>query len=56
MMKKPLPSKTPPALKKREREKLENELESGPAVDQRRDEMMRKVLAGPKAKSSAKKK
>ena len=36
-----------PALKKRKREKLEAELESGPQVDQRRDDIMRKMLASP---------
>ncbi len=39
--------KKAPALKKRKREKLETELESGPQVDQRRDDIMRKMLASP---------
>jgi hypothetical protein len=41
------PTNKAPALKKRKREKLETELESGPQVDQRRDNIMRKMLASP---------
>jgi hypothetical protein len=40
-------SKKAPALKKKKREKLETELESGPQVDQRRDDIMRRMLATP---------
>jgi hypothetical protein len=40
-------SKKPEALKKRERERLATELESGPQVDQRRDDIMRRMLASP---------
>lgn len=43
----PAPKKKAPALHKRKREKLETELESGPQVDQRRDDIMRKMLASP---------
>lgn len=39
--------KKAPALRKRKREKIEAELESGPQVDQRRDDIMRKMLASP---------
>lgn len=39
--------KKAPALHKRKREKLETELDSGPQVDQRRDDIMRKMLASP---------
>lgn len=39
--------KKAPALHKRKREKLETELESGPQVDQRRDDIMRRMLASP---------
>jgi hypothetical protein len=39
--------KKAPALRKRKREKLEAELESGPQVDKRRDDIMRKMLASP---------
>jgi hypothetical protein len=39
--------KKAPVLRKRKREKLETELESGPQVDQRRDDIMRKMLASP---------
>ncbi|MFN3350777.1 hypothetical protein [Pseudorhodoplanes sp.] len=34
-------------LQKRKREKVEADLESGPQVDQRRDDIMRKMLAMP---------
>jgi hypothetical protein len=37
--------KKPAALRKRERQTLEAELEFGPQVDQRRDDIMRKMLA-----------
>jgi hypothetical protein len=40
-------SKKAPALQKRKREHLETELDSGPQVDQRRDDIMRKMLASP---------
>ncbi len=36
-----------PALQKRKREKIEAEIESGPQVDRRRDDIMRKMLASP---------
>jgi hypothetical protein len=39
--------KKAPALTKRKREKIEAEIESGPQVDQRRDDIMRKMLASP---------
>lgn len=39
--------KKAPALRKKKREQLDSELESGPQVDQRRDDMMRKMLASP---------
>lgn len=39
--------KKAPALRKRKREKIEAEIESGPQVDQRRDDIMRKMLATP---------
>ena len=41
------PPKKPSALTKRKRETRESELESGPQVDQRRDDIMRKMLASP---------
>ena len=41
------PKNKAPALKKRKREKLEAELESGPQVDQHRDDIMRRMLASP---------
>jgi hypothetical protein len=44
----PLPNpspKKPAALKKRQREKLEEELDSGPQVDRRRDDIMRNMLS-----------
>jgi hypothetical protein len=41
------PKAKAPALKKRKREKLQTELESGPQVDQRRDDIMRNMLASP---------
>lgn len=43
----PSPRNKAPALKKRKREKIEAELDSGPQVDQRRDEIMRRMLAAP---------
>ena len=43
----PSPKAKSPALKKRKREKIEAELRSGPQVDQRRDNIMRKMLATP---------
>jgi len=43
----PSPKNKAPALKKRKREKLEAELESGPQVNQRRDDIMRKMLSTP---------
>ncbi len=47
--------KKAPALKKRKREKLEAELESGPHVDQRRDNIMRTMLkSAPKPHSQMK--
>jgi hypothetical protein len=39
--------KKAPALRKPKREKIEAEIESGPQVDQRRDDIMRKMLASP---------
>ena len=39
--------KKAPALRKPRREKIEAEIESGPHVDQRRDDIMRKMLASP---------
>jgi hypothetical protein len=39
--------KKAPVLKKRKREKVEAEIESGPQVDQRRDDIMRKMLSMP---------
>ncbi len=42
----PSPKKAP-ALRKNRREKIEAEIESGPQVDQRRDDIMRKMLASP---------
>jgi hypothetical protein len=41
------PSKKAPVLRKPKREKVEAELESGPHVDQRRDDIMRRMLATP---------
>jgi hypothetical protein len=43
----PSPKNKAPALKKRQSKKLETELESGPQVDQKRDDIMRKMLASP---------
>jgi hypothetical protein len=43
----PSPKNKAPALKKRKREKLQTELESGPQVDQRRDDIMRRMLQSP---------
>lgn len=43
----PSPRNKAPALKKRQSKKLEAELESGPQVDQRRDDIMRNMLASP---------
>lgn len=40
-------AKKAPALKKQKRKKIEAEIESGPHVDQRRDDIMRKMLASP---------
>jgi hypothetical protein len=40
-------SKKAPALRKPKREKIEAEIETGPHVDQRRDDIMRKMLASP---------
>jgi hypothetical protein len=40
-------SKKAPVLRKPKREKIESEIESGPEVDQRRDDIMRKMLASP---------
>jgi hypothetical protein len=45
-------SKKAPALRKPKREKLEAEIESGPHVDQRRDDIMRKMLASPPKRHS----
>jgi hypothetical protein len=36
-----------PILRKQKRKKIESEIESGPEVDQRRDDIMRKMLATP---------
>ncbi len=47
MTKKPKVAHQAPALKKRQSKKLETELESGPQVDQRRDDIMRRMLAAP---------
>jgi hypothetical protein len=41
------PKNKAPALHKRKREKLEADLESGPQVDQRRDDIMRRMLQSP---------
>jgi hypothetical protein len=41
------PKKKAPALKKRQSKKLEAELESGPKVDRKRDQIMRNMLAMP---------
>jgi hypothetical protein len=49
-----MPNKAP-ALKKRKREKLDAELESGPQVDQQRDAIMQKMLATPPRRHSEKK-
>jgi hypothetical protein len=43
------PSKKAPALKKRKRERLASELDSGPQVDQRRDDIMRNMLRAAEA-------
>ncbi|MDO8877621.1 MAG: hypothetical protein Q8M24_13340 [Pseudolabrys sp.] len=43
----PSPKKKAPALKKRQSKKLETELESGPQVDQKRDDIMRRMLQSP---------
>jgi hypothetical protein len=40
-------SEMAPALRKQKREKIEAEIECGPQVDQRRDDIMRKMLASP---------
>jgi len=40
-------AKKSPVLRKPRREKIEAELESGPDVDRRRDEIMRKMLNSP---------
>jgi hypothetical protein len=44
--------KKAPALHKRKREKIEAEIESGPHVDQRRDDIMRKMLTLPPKQQS----
>ena len=41
------PTKKASALRKRKREKIEAEIESGPHVDQRRDDIMRRMLQSP---------
>jgi hypothetical protein len=43
----PSPTNKAPALKKRQSKKLQTELESGPQVDQRRDDIMRRMLTAP---------
>ncbi len=43
----PSPKNKAPALKKRQSKKLEAELESGQQVDQRRDDIMRRMLQSP---------
>ncbi|MGE0061361.1 MAG: hypothetical protein AB7T86_04700 [Xanthobacteraceae bacterium] len=48
----PSPKNKAPALKKRKREKLEAELESGPKVDRKRDQIMRNMLAMPPKQQS----
>jgi hypothetical protein len=40
-------SKKAPVLRKQKREKIEANIESGPEVDQRRDDIMRRMLATP---------
>jgi hypothetical protein len=41
------PSKKASVLRKPKREKIEAEIESGPHVDQRRDDIMRRMLVSP---------
>ncbi|MGE0564028.1 MAG: hypothetical protein AB7O50_05885 [Pseudolabrys sp.] len=43
----PSPKNKAPALKKRQSKKLESELDSGPKVDRKRDQIMRNMLAMP---------
>ena len=47
MSKKPKVAHQAPALKKRQSKKLETELESGPQVEQKRDDIMRRMLQSP---------
>jgi hypothetical protein len=45
-------TKKAPALNKRKREKIEAELDSGPKVDRKRDQIMRNMLAMPPKQQS----